>query len=563
MSEMTPLPGPECNPLSTLVTRRQALRGLVAAVCGLAGAGLLPGPAKADNARDLASTGHTLLLSGQPGEAVVALNEAAKADPANGWIWNLLGRAYFELGDGRRAADSFLSALRADPSDGFARMMLDILSQHPLPPAAQAKPKNRRLSHLEEEALKERQAFAAARAVPATRFICLDPGHGGPEQGVMGLSGLVEKELTLDLAKRLAAVLEHRGWRVLLSRTQDYAVPLWARGALASLYGVELFVSLHATAGLPQSGGLRAYAYAPTPSDALAQTVAESENGVLRFEGSRPPHLPVAVASGLLDSWFVRRLAQKSGQFALALAKTAPKAKSAAAQAAGTSATGAPAVSAGQAALHNSGPLASAKHAPAKSGSSTTQGTPAAAKPSSVTSPGTQVAAVPDAPPAPAPALAARDSINSASISPKTGHTFAYAERTTPATAGVQSGQPGPAIPDAPTGQTVAKPDGTKQNSPTTAGTSRGTGQASANAEQAVAATAGGQTASATSAAPTAPDHRADRAPLAVLEGVRVPAVLLELGFLTNEADEAALKSLAYRQALAEELARVLTDGLG
>jgi N-acetylmuramoyl-L-alanine amidase len=79
----------------------------------------------------------------------------------------------------------------------------------------------------------------------AVRRIVLDPGHGGGDQGTRTPSGLLEKELTLDIARRLAERLRAAGIEPLLTREEDQRVALVDRAGLASRSGADLFVSIH------------------------------------------------------------------------------------------------------------------------------------------------------------------------------------------------------------------------------------------------------------------------------------------------------------------------------
>ena len=78
--------------------------------------------------------------------------------------------------------------------------------------------------------------------------VVLDPGHGGEEEGAAGPSGLLEKNLVLDVSRRLMMALKLRGFDVSLTRTGDSNVPLDERTAIANNRGADLFLSLHANA---------------------------------------------------------------------------------------------------------------------------------------------------------------------------------------------------------------------------------------------------------------------------------------------------------------------------
>ncbi|HSR50358.1 MAG TPA: N-acetylmuramoyl-L-alanine amidase [Acidobacteriota bacterium] len=77
--------------------------------------------------------------------------------------------------------------------------------------------------------------------------IVLDPGHGGHDTGAIGPDGLEEKDLVLDIAKRLHELLkEGLATDVILTRKEDVFIPLEERTAIANQKGADLFISIHA-----------------------------------------------------------------------------------------------------------------------------------------------------------------------------------------------------------------------------------------------------------------------------------------------------------------------------
>lgn len=77
--------------------------------------------------------------------------------------------------------------------------------------------------------------------------VVLDPGHGGQDHGTTGPTGLTEKDLVLDIAQRLGALIEQRlGSEVVYTRSTDVFVPLEERGAMANETRADLFLSIHA-----------------------------------------------------------------------------------------------------------------------------------------------------------------------------------------------------------------------------------------------------------------------------------------------------------------------------
>lgn len=84
--------------------------------------------------------------------------------------------------------------------------------------------------------------------------VALDPGHGGRDTGTIGPSGLREKDLVLDIARRVKELIEKRlGAEVVLTREDDRFIPLEQRTAIANQEGADLFVSIHANSSRRRS----------------------------------------------------------------------------------------------------------------------------------------------------------------------------------------------------------------------------------------------------------------------------------------------------------------------
>ena len=93
----------------------------------------------------------------------------------------------------------------------------------------------------------------------------------------MGPTGLLEKDLVLDVARRLQQQLERRGFRVFLTRERDKNIPLEERTAIANNRKADLFISLHANASpSPEASGAETY-YLSLPR--AAKTDAERLGG--------------------------------------------------------------------------------------------------------------------------------------------------------------------------------------------------------------------------------------------------------------------------------------------
>ena len=111
--------------------------------------------------------------------------------------------------------------------------------------------------------------------------IVIDPGHGGFDTGTIGPNGLLEKDLVLDVSRRLGRLLEARlGAEVDYTRRDDTFIPLETRTAIANQDQADLFISVHANSSRdPDARGVETY-YLNFSSSAEALEVAARENAV-------------------------------------------------------------------------------------------------------------------------------------------------------------------------------------------------------------------------------------------------------------------------------------------
>jgi N-acetylmuramoyl-L-alanine amidase len=112
------------------------------------------------------------------------------------------------------------------------------------------------------------------------RTIVIDPGHGGKEVGAIGPGGLMEKDITLAVARKLSAALQSKiNARVVLTREDDSLVSLDQRTAIANQYKADLFLSVHMNAAVVKGAkGSETYFLSLEASDELARRSAETEN---------------------------------------------------------------------------------------------------------------------------------------------------------------------------------------------------------------------------------------------------------------------------------------------
>jgi len=111
--------------------------------------------------------------------------------------------------------------------------------------------------------------------------IVIDAGHGGHDTGTIGPNGLLEKDLVLDVAKRLGRLLETRlGAEVIYTRRDDTFIPLETRTAIANRERADLFISIHANSSHDEDArGVETY-YLNFTSSPDALEVAARENAV-------------------------------------------------------------------------------------------------------------------------------------------------------------------------------------------------------------------------------------------------------------------------------------------
>jgi N-acetylmuramoyl-L-alanine amidase len=193
------------------------------------------------------------------------------------------------------------TAFVMDAADGDpARLVLDLVPTD-------------RQSFLHEIAVENRllaaqpapQPQPQAKSVDPRPLVVLDPGHGGIDTGTVASSGQMEKDIVLDVAKRLRARIEQSGkFRVLMTRSDDTYIPLDDRVRIARNAGAALFVSIHADSLPHKEGdaqGATVYTLSNKASDDQAAELADKENGADVIAGVDLKSEPNDVAGILID----------------------------------------------------------------------------------------------------------------------------------------------------------------------------------------------------------------------------------------------------------------------
>ena len=214
----------------------------------------------------------------------VSLTRVRVAQPVSG-----VTRVVLDTRDG----SNFSVSMESNPN----RMVVELRTtdralalNRPKAPALEASTATRALSSLtvkpEDDQL---------RAKTGKFRIALDAGHGGWDLGTVGRKGLLEKDLVLDVTRRLGRLLQTRlGSEVIFTRTADDYLPLDQRADFANQAQADLFVSVHANYSSSASArGVETY-YTNTFAPPGSREMEKRESGTV------PQLIPVALSAGEL-----------------------------------------------------------------------------------------------------------------------------------------------------------------------------------------------------------------------------------------------------------------------
>ena len=225
------------------------------------------------------------------------------------------------------ASDPYIAGIRIDnPVTGVVRIVFDLKSEtqpqlFALAPVATfghrvvldlypLTPVDPLMALLEEKRLPEgatkppsltpeirREARPDARRTERRKIVvALDPGHGGEDPGAIGQRGTYEKNVVLAIARKLKALLDaESGMRTMMTRDDDYYVPLASRVKKAQAVQADLFVSIHADAFRERTArGSSVFALSEHgATSAAAKWLAQKENaadliGGVNLDGRDP-----------------------------------------------------------------------------------------------------------------------------------------------------------------------------------------------------------------------------------------------------------------------------------
>ncbi len=139
--------------------------------------------------------------------------------------------------------------------------------------------------------------------------VVLDPGHGGNDQGAIGPGGLREKDLTLDIARRVRSMLAQAGVQVLMTREFDRTTSLADRVQQTKASNADVFVSIHFnTAGNRQAHGTETFVL--TRGGRSSTASGNPGTGIPEYPGNR-----FDGANAILGYYVQRRTLEQTGNF--------------------------------------------------------------------------------------------------------------------------------------------------------------------------------------------------------------------------------------------------------
>ncbi len=186
-----------------------------------------------------------------------------------------------------------LKSYAAFPLHDPERLVIDITGEAGSPPVqtAQSDPEAPKAeTHAQEQPLAQKpegggsgeKLSLSEQMGLKVKKIAIDAGHGGHDPGAIGKYGLKEKDVTLDVARRLSKLVRERlKCEVVLTRDRDTFIDLEKRPFIAKSSGADLFVSIHVNANRRRSArGIETYIQSIHASDRDAMATAARENAM-------------------------------------------------------------------------------------------------------------------------------------------------------------------------------------------------------------------------------------------------------------------------------------------
>ncbi len=150
------------------------------------------------------------------------------------------------------------------------------------------------------------RAFPRPIHLTRVRHVVIDPGHGGDNLGAVGYHGVREKALTLEVALRVKAYIEHHSdVRVTLTRDRDVSLGLRERPRLANSWSADALISIHCNASFEsRHEGIEIWFLNANASDEVSRELIAREEGL--DDGRQELDLPWSVESIVADLGYAK-----------------------------------------------------------------------------------------------------------------------------------------------------------------------------------------------------------------------------------------------------------------
>lgn len=201
-------------------------------------------------------------------------------------------RLYFDLKDcflSKKATpsisigDGILKNVRAGPFDKeTVRVVLDLQEIESFNVFVLEDPYRLVIDVFGKKTLKPIPEREQEKGLAEIKRVVVDPGHGGEDPGAIGPNGLLEKDVTLAIAKKLGEILKKEKYNieVIFTREKDIFIPLEERTAIANSKKADFFISIHANASPGRHAkGIETY-FLNWTTDEEAMKVAARENAI-------------------------------------------------------------------------------------------------------------------------------------------------------------------------------------------------------------------------------------------------------------------------------------------
>jgi len=140
------------------------------------------------------------------------------------------------------------------------------------------------------------------------KTIVLDPGHGGYDPGAVGVTGLQEKAVNLDIALRVQKLLTDMGANIIMTRSDDTFISLSQRAVIANDADADAFVSVHANSSTSASlGGTSTYYYAPAANPLLYSQMDQRSGMAAKVQSQLAQNLGIRNIGALTANFAVLR----------------------------------------------------------------------------------------------------------------------------------------------------------------------------------------------------------------------------------------------------------------